>query len=102
MVEQFTAGGCGVDRRFGKAKTHHPPATGGMNTTASPGISLRDQSENSVFTATFNCSRDSVKPYLAVNSANRSAGVAAEVSNVSAERPACSRLQGDVLVCSCQ
>src|SRR6266404_235390 len=100
-VEQFAAGCCGVDRRFGEAKSHHPPATGGMNTTVSPEISLRDQSENSVFTATFNCARDGVKPYRALSSSNSSAGVAAEVSSVSPERPACSRIKAKYWMCSC-
>jgi len=53
---------CAVDGRLGKAEAHQPPATGGMNTTASLATSLRDQSLNSLLTATFNCSRDSVKP----------------------------------------
>ena len=52
----------GVDGRLSKAEAHQPPATGGMNTTASLAASLRDQSLNSLLTATFNCSRDSVKP----------------------------------------
>jgi len=52
----------GVDGRLGKAEAHQPPATGGMNTTASLAASLRDQSLNSLLTATFNCWRDSVKP----------------------------------------
>src|SRR3984885_1998186 len=52
----------GVDGPPGEAQAHQPPATGGMNTTASPAVSRRDQGANSLFTATFNCSRDSVKP----------------------------------------
>src|SRR6266478_9588361 len=40
-----------VDRALSKAKMHHPPATGGMNTTASPTSSFRDQSLNSLLTA---------------------------------------------------
>jgi hypothetical protein len=52
----------GVDGSMGEAEAHQPPATGGMNTTASPAASRRDQGANSLFTATFNCSRDSVKP----------------------------------------
>ena len=52
----------GVDRCLGKAEVHQPPATGGMKTTASLAASLRDQSLNSLLTATFNCSLDSVKP----------------------------------------
>ncbi len=51
-----------VDCRLGKAQAHQPPATGGMKTTASLAASLRDQSLNSLLTATFNCSRDSEKP----------------------------------------
>jgi hypothetical protein len=50
-----------VDGRLGKAKAHQPPATGGMKTTASPCLSFRDHSLNSLFTATFNCSRGSEK-----------------------------------------
>ncbi len=55
----------GVDRRMAEAKNTHgtkssserkggsqPPATGGMNTTASPSASCCDQSPNSVLTAT--------------------------------------------------
>src|SRR5882757_5941850 len=60
-VEQVAACGLRIDGDLGKAKAHQPPATGGMNTTASPAINGRDHSENSLFTATFNCSRDSVK-----------------------------------------
>jgi len=41
-----------VDGAFSKTKMHHPPATGGMNTTASPTLSFRDQSLNSLLTAT--------------------------------------------------
>ncbi len=54
--------GLGVDGPLAEAEAHQPPATGGMNTTASPAASLRDQGANSLLTATFNCSRDSVKP----------------------------------------
>ena len=61
-VEQFAARGFGIDGRFSEAKPHQPPATGGMNTTASPALKGRVHSENSLFTATFNCSRDNVKP----------------------------------------
>src|SRR5450631_351348 len=61
-VEQFAARGDGIDGRFGEAKPHQPPATGGMKTTASPALKRRDQSANSLLTATFNCSRDNVKP----------------------------------------
>ncbi len=67
-VEQFAPRGVRVDRRLGEAKAHQPPATGGMNTTASPAASLRDQSLNSLLTATFSCSRVSVKPYRAASS----------------------------------
>src|SRR5258707_4344686 len=81
-----------IDGRLGKAKAHHPPATGGMNTTASPAASRRDQSLNSLLTATFNCSRVSVNRYRVASSPYRSAGVADEVSRVSSERPACSRI----------
>src|ERR1700674_3151989 len=58
----------GVDGRLSKAKMHQPPATGGMNTTASPILRGRDQSLTSLSPATFNCSRDSVKPYRATSS----------------------------------
>ena len=61
-ILQFASAQRGVDGRLGKAETHQPPATGGMNTTASLAASLRDQSLNSLLTATFNCWRDSVKP----------------------------------------
>jgi len=61
-VEQFPARGLRIDGRLGEAKAHQPPATGGMNTTSSPVLKGRDHSENSLFTATFNCSRDNVKP----------------------------------------
>ena len=44
----------GVNRCLGKAEMHQPPATGGMKTTASPTWSFRDQSLNSLLTATFN------------------------------------------------
>src|SRR5882757_268197 len=53
----------GVDGGLRKAKAHHPPATGGMKTTASPAASRRDHSLNSLLTATFNCSRVSVNRY---------------------------------------
>src|SRR5450631_920376 len=43
-----------VDGAYRKAKIHQPPATGGMKTTASPSSSFRDQSLNSLLTATFN------------------------------------------------
>src|SRR5450631_15800 len=62
LVLQLTARAFGVDGRLGKPEVHQPPATGGMNTTASLAASLRDQSLNSLLTATFNCSRDRVKP----------------------------------------
>src|ERR1700722_19941330 len=61
-VEQFAPRLGSVDGGLGKAKAHHPPATGGMNTTASPAASRRDQSLNSLLTATFNWSRASVNP----------------------------------------
>jgi hypothetical protein len=61
-VENFAACCSGVDRGVRKSKLHQPPATGGMNTTASPAASLCDQSANSLLTATFNCSRDRVNP----------------------------------------
>ena len=62
QVEQLAPRLDRVDGRLGKAKTHQPPATGGMKTTASPAASLRDQSLNSLLTATFSCSRGRVKP----------------------------------------
>ena len=61
-VEKLRARRRGVDRMLGEAKAHQPPATGGMNTTESPAASLCDQEANSLFTATFNCSRERVKP----------------------------------------
>src|SRR5258708_1298011 len=92
QVEELAPRFGGIDGRLGKAKAHHPPATGGMNTTASPAASRRDQSLNSLLTATFNCSRVSVNRYRVASSPYRSAGVADEVSRVSSERPACSRI----------
>src|SRR5712664_26275 len=93
QVEELAPRFDGIDGRLSKAKAHHPPATGGMKTTASPAVSLRDQSLNSALTATFNCSRVSVNRYLMESSPYRSAGVAEEVSRVSSERPACSRIR---------
>lgn len=61
-ILQLTPPSFRVDGCLGEAESHQPPATGGMNTTASLAASLRDQSLNSLLTATFNCSRDSVKP----------------------------------------
>src|SRR5271167_570055 len=90
QVLQLLSRSVGVDRGVGEAKAHQPPATGGMKTTASPGLSFRDQSLNSLLTATFNCSRMRVNPYRPANSPYRAAGVPAEVSRVSSERPACS------------
>src|SRR5882724_954387 len=92
QVEELAPRLGGIDGRLGKAKAHHPPATGGMKTTASPAASRRDQSLNSLLTATFNCSRVSVNRYRVASSPYRSAGVAEAVSRVSSERPACSRI----------
>src|ERR1035438_2750671 len=61
-IEQLAACQRGIDGGLSKAKTHQPPATGGMKTTASPWLKGRDQSLNSLLTATFSCSRDSVNP----------------------------------------
>src|SRR5450755_2521789 len=61
-IEQVAARRLGIDGHLGKAKPHQPPATGGMKTTASPSARGRDQSQNSLFTATFNCSRVKLKP----------------------------------------
>src|SRR5579863_4098038 len=91
-VEELAPRFGGIDGRLGKAKARHPPATGGMKTTASPAASRRDQSLNSLLTATFNCSRVSVKRYRVASSPYRSAGVEEAVSRVSSERPACSRI----------
>src|ERR1700722_3358001 len=52
-VEDLAPPGRGVDRGVGKAEAHQPPATGGMKTTAPPTLSRRDQSLNSLLTATF-------------------------------------------------
>src|ERR1700722_2324946 len=52
----------GIDGGLREAKAHHPPPPGGMKTTAPPAASRRDQSLNSLLTATFNCSRASVNP----------------------------------------
>src|SRR6202011_3759843 len=92
-IEEFLARLGGVDGCLREAKAHHPPATGGMNTTASPAASRRDQSLNSLLTATFNCSRASVNPYRLLNSPYRSAGVTEDCSRVSSDRPACSRIR---------
>src|ERR1700678_4025747 len=62
QILKLAPGAFRVDGRLGKAEAHQPPATGGINTTASLAASLRDQSLNSLLTATFNCSRDRVKP----------------------------------------
>src|SRR5258707_9924268 len=62
QVEELAPGLDSIDGRLREAKSHHPPATGGMKTTASPAASRRDQSLNSLLTATFNCSRVSVNP----------------------------------------
>ena len=61
-IDQLAPGGSGVDGRICEPKAHQPPATGGMNTTASPAASRRDQGANSELTATLSCSRGSVKP----------------------------------------
>ena len=61
-ILQFVPRRFGVDRSLSEAEIHQPPATGGMNTTASLAASVRDQSLNSLLTATFSCSRDKVKP----------------------------------------
>ena len=61
-VEHLAPRGVRIDGRLGESEPHQPPATGGMNTTASPAPKGRDQSENSLFTATFSCSRDRLKP----------------------------------------
>src|SRR3984885_11719440 len=92
-IEQLAPRLGGIDGNLRESEAHQPPATGGMNTTAPPAGSRRDQSLNSLFTATFNCSRVSVNPYRASSSPYRSAGVAAEVSRVSSDRPACSRIR---------
>src|ERR1700677_2252747 len=60
--EQLAPGPSGVDGLVGEAKAHQPPATGGMNTTASPAARRRDQGANSELTATLSCSRGKVKP----------------------------------------
>src|ERR1700694_383843 len=67
-VEQLAPRLSGIDGGLGKAKGHHPPATGGIKTTASPAVNRRDQSLNSLLIATFSCSRASVKPYRLLNS----------------------------------
>src|SRR5271156_1907417 len=61
-IEQLASRLRGVDGRFSEPEAHQPPATGGMKTTASPAASRRDQSLNSLLTATFNWSRVSVNP----------------------------------------
>src|ERR1035438_3745147 len=61
-IEQLLPRSLGVDCRMRELKSHQPPATGGMKTIASPACRGRAQSLNSLLTATFNCSRASVKP----------------------------------------
>ena len=51
----------GVERVRAEAERIHPPATGGMKTTASPALSDCDQSPNSALIATRNRSAGSVK-----------------------------------------
>src|ERR1700744_6160593 len=46
-IEQLAPSRGGVDGFIGEAKAHQPPATGGMNTTASPAAKRRDQGANS-------------------------------------------------------
>src|SRR5580658_2407077 len=101
QIEQFPPRLGGVDGIVGESKAHQPPATGGRNTTASPAASLRDQSANSLLTATFNCSLPKVNPCRAINSAYRSAGVRAVVSRVSSDRPACSRISAKYRMFTC-
>jgi hypothetical protein len=61
-IEKLVPGRVGVDRRAGESKAHQPPATGGMNTTASPAANGCDQAANSELTATLSCSRGRVNP----------------------------------------
>jgi hypothetical protein len=61
-IEQLAPSRGGVDGLIGEAKAPQPPATGGMNTTASPAAKRRDQGANSELTATLSCSRGKVKP----------------------------------------
>src|SRR5688572_1046174 len=82
----------GIERGLTETEQRaHPPATGGMNTTASPLFSGCVQSPNSALTATRSMSGGSVKGYFVRSSAYRSRGVRARVVSVSALRPACSR-----------
>src|ERR1700686_3423481 len=53
QVEELAPRLGGIDGRLGKAEAHHPPATGGMKTPACRAPSRRDQSLNSLLTATF-------------------------------------------------
>ena len=62
-VAQFRAIRVGRERRLAETERgHQPPATGGMNTTRSPGCSGADHSQNSSFTATRSIERGNVKP----------------------------------------
>jgi hypothetical protein len=75
----------------------HPPATGGMNTTASPAASGCDQSPNSSLTATRSISGGRVNGYFARSSMYNSRGVRARVCSVSLLRPGLFAQQGVVL-----
>src|SRR5882672_2593955 len=55
-IRQRLAQRAGVEGPGAEAKSAHPPATGGMNTTESRSRSGADQSANSEFTATLSCS----------------------------------------------
>jgi len=69
-----------------------------MKTTASPAVRRRDQSLNSLLTRHFQLfARERKIPYRLVSSSYRSAGVAAEVSKLSSERPALLAHQGVIL-----
>src|SRR5665213_2555962 len=88
----------GVDGCLGEAEGFHggslcrqPPATGGMNTTASPSASGWDQSLNSALMATRKLSAPRENGWRRCSSVYRSRGVRAAVATVSSLRPACSR-----------
>ena len=91
FIAQLALQGGGIERRTTEREGAHPPATGGMNTTASPALSGCDHSPNSALMATRSISAGRVNGYFAASSEYSSRGVRARVASVSALRPACSR-----------
>jgi hypothetical protein len=91
LVAHLPLQGGGIECARAEAKWTHPPATGGMNTTASPAFKGCDHSPNSALMATRSISGGSVNGYRARNSAYSSRASRAPVVRVSSLRPACSR-----------